>query len=911
MPSTPGSRRRSVLRNRLSIAAGVLALLLAAYAAAGYWLAPRLLRDALVDLAARHGVVLRLDAVHTDPFTLRVRLDGIELLGADGRAFAAARRARAELAWSSLQQRMWIVEQARLEQPRLEFDQLPERQPAQGGGEPPPLLVREAIVEDGALRFAAADLALEALRVELHNVSTAPGASGRYRLHARIAGGRIASHGTVAPVAPSLALRDVVVEATGIAYAGIALRDAVIEMPQLAVPPAQPVQVTARASLEPQGEVSARGSVGSQPLHADLQVELDALALPRAQRWLPAHIGLKIVAGALSANGRLRVAQGAAATYAGSVAVRDLRLDEGDAGQRLLGWQLAEATQLKWQLAPNRVEIAHLLVQAPQGRLVREADGGWNVVDVFGAPAAGDAGGAASDAGNEGAPLQVAIGQLRIEQGTLHFADRALETPFEATIEALSGEVAGIDTAAAGPARVTLGGRVQGGGEARIGGTIDLGAPKSLADIEADFRNLRLPSFNPYAAKFAGYRIASGRLAAQLHYEVRDGRLQGDNKLVFEQLQLGEKLDQRGVFDLPLELAIALLADAEGRIDLRIPVRGDLDDPKIDLGGVVAEAIGEALRRIVSAPFRAIASVFGGDAGDNGADSGNGRGTGGGDRDARDGESAGGGLAEVRFDAGSAALAPPAERHVARIARVLEARPRLAITVRGGYAAGPDLQALRLHTAQRDIAQQAGVSGTRALDFGDPKVLQAAEQQFMAHAGSRLELQALRAKEQRYGPALVERLAAVVPADKAAPEALAGARAQSVRAALLAHGVDASRVRVQAPLARQAGEQGVPTVLALAAVAGGTGARAPGDGGRRSAAEHEAGTDRVRRVQRQLHAEGFAAGPVDGILGPATRRALAEFQRARGLPVSAAIDSRTSSALAAAERAGRHAMPAS
>jgi hypothetical protein len=44
------------------------------------------------------------------------------------------------------------------------------------------------------------------------------------------------------------------------------------------------------------------------------------------------------------------------------------------------------------------------------------------------------------------------------------------------------------------------------------------------------------------------------------------------------------------------------------------------------------------------------------------------------------------------------------------------------------------------------------------------------------------------------------------------------------------------------------------------------------------------------RVQEELAEEGYDPGPIDGVIGPATRDAIVDFQRDTGLPVTGRID---------------------
>ena len=715
------------------VALCILASLVFAYAAAGYLLAPRFVHDQLIERAHAAGIELRIGSVRTDPFGLRVALHDVEVVLP--RAAAFARRARIDLAWSSLWRRGWIVERAR--------------------------------VTDGTVRLGTR-LSLQALTLDAHDLSTLGGAAGTFEASARLAGraaGNLEARGALSLAGDAAVLRDVSAAAHGLVYDGLRFSEVRLSAAEVPFPVEKPVNLAAEASMPPHGTIAARGTLQPAPFALHLDVQADRLPLAQAQRWIP----LRVAAGSVSARGRIDLDEGRAA-YRGSAAVDGLRLEERS-GALLLAWQHAETGALRFASAPAQIVMEDLLLRAPEGRLVIAPDGTVNFAAAF-------AGG--------GRPMRASVARLRVEEGTLHFADRSLASPFEATIDDLSGTVTGLASGAGEPARVRLDGRVQPFGAARIRGTIDLAAPAAHTDIRASLRNLRLEAFNPYVAKFAGYRIASGRLSAQLRYEVREGRLVGANQLAFENMQLGEKVEQKGVLDLPLEVAVALLADSKGRINLDIPVRGDLNDPQFDIGAIVARAVGNVVRRIVSAPFRALAALFGGD----------------------------GDLGSVAFQPGSAELSPPEEEQIARIAEGLGQRPRAVVEVRGAYDPARDLEALRLRTAREDLTRAARVKGP--LDLSRRATLSALEKLYVERGGERASMVALR-KEQNYGWRLLQQLAALTPVDPAAAQELARERAQTVRAGLLDHGVAAERVRMGATVTKPASSQGVGTELALGA----------------------------------------------------------------------------------------------
>ncbi len=280
------------MRKAISTAA-IVALLFVLYTAAGHWLAPRFVRDTLVEGVGRLGLELRVGRVRTDPFALSVDLENVEVLAPGGRTLAAAYRAGADLAWASLWRPAWIVEQASFEKPSVEITLGPKGEPnwrlpgkrATGGGRAA-LIVENLTVNEGAVHFVdhsreePVELNLEALHFGLTGLSTQAHERAQYQLTGRVAGGGtissrgrvsavpLAAHGRldIAAVAVSnvwalaapgtepaqgqlqasaayiyedggLVLQEVSIEAARFSYAGIELPQVALEAPRLALPP--------------------------------------------------------------------------------------------------------------------------------------------------------------------------------------------------------------------------------------------------------------------------------------------------------------------------------------------------------------------------------------------------------------------------------------------------------------------------------------------------------------------------------------------------------------------------------------------------------------------------------------------------------------------------------------------------
>ena len=774
-------------RRRLLVAAGALALLVALYAALGFLAAPSLLRNALVQRAAAAGYELRIDKLRTNPFSLVADAYGVQL-SRNEKPLLEARGASVDLGSPSFWRHAWVLDRVALEAPVLYALPPPAKAGEEGAGAWPAVVIRSLQSTDGTVRLASLPR-LEKLQLQARDLSTLEGHGNGFQASATLAsGGRLRAQGKLSAlpfqVSGTMELADAV------------LAEAWRYLPAAAgkAPPGRLSgsldyryaggrlslsNANVRARLDSGGELRVAGTLGVPSLEGELELRAEAIPVALAQPLLAGRAKLAFAAGTLSGEGKLRLGKDAA--YEGSLAVREARID-GPQGE-LAGWQSLATQSLRLAFSPFSLRADEVVAQAARVRVEIGAQGDLNLASAMGKTEA------------KGEAPDVAISRLRIEAGRLDFTDRSLESPFSTTVQELSGTLTELSTKSKQPARIQLAGRVGEYGEARVQGAIELAAPSTRTNVALLFRNLALADFTPYAVKFAGYRIRAGRLDAQLRYRVRDGRLVGSNRLVFDKLQLGEKVETASALDLPIDLAVALLTDAQGRINLAIPVTGDLRNPQFDLGGLIAKALRNTLGRVVSAPFRLIASLLG---------------RGGNEK-----------LDEVRFDPGSASLSPPEEETIAALAKALGERPRLRLSVEGGYDPQADGKALARAELLRELAQRAGYgaaaggSAPSGIDARDPKIVHAAERLFLSRGGQAIDLSALEPRRPGYGRRLLDVLAEKTKLKGDSPQALARERAEIVRAALVGRGVDGARIEIAGALAAEASGQGVPTRLGL------------------------------------------------------------------------------------------------
>ncbi len=603
----------------------------------------------------------------------------------------------------------------------------------------------------------------------------------------------------------------------------------------------EPIAFRGGLRLDSGGRVALRGRALAASGRIDAEVDIDGVALAPLQPLLAQHVRLQLVGGTVSAQGQLQVgpatAQAAAPLrYEGNLAVSDLALQD-DAGKPFLSWKQVAAPALSLRLSPARLEIPELRIVEPRAILILESDRSFNAARLLVRPAAGSAADpaaktasppaqspptAAAPAAATDEPFAVRIPRVRLQGAQVFFEDRSLRPQFGAEIHALQGVITGVSSQRDGRSLFELDGQVGEFGLARVRGGLNPFVPRDNTDLTVNFRNLDLIPTTPYAMKFAGYRIAEGKMSLDLRYKVREGKLDSQNRIVLDRLTLGERVESPDALKLPLALALAILRDSDGRIDLDLPITGDLDNPQFSYGAIVWKAIGNVLTKIVTAPFRALGALLG---------------------------LAGEKLEAIAFDPGSARLLPPEREKLQQLAEILGKRAQLRVVVAGAWHEAADGAALRALAVRSEVARRAGIrlepgETPGPLDLADGKVRSALRAMFTSRFGdaalAQARAQAEAAPDAVKSPAwqqamqalqgeprladargfyrtLRQRLEQAEPLPRDALEQLAAQRAQAVTAALAAIGVDAGRVST-APAAAspEAVEGAVPLKLELA-----------------------------------------------------------------------------------------------
>jgi hypothetical protein len=97
-----------------------------------------------------------------------------------------------------------------------------------------------------------------------------------------------------------------------------------------------------------------------------------------------------------------------------------------------------------------------------------------------------------------------------------------------------------------------------------------------------------------------------------LHYDINQKQLKAENKFLIDHFTLGPHNESTNATHLPVKLAVALLKDRNGRIDLDIPLTGRTDDPQFKIAPLVFKVVVNLIVKAATSPFSLLGALVGG-----------------------------------------------------------------------------------------------------------------------------------------------------------------------------------------------------------------------------------------------------------------------------------------------------------
>ncbi|MFO1313585.1 MAG: DUF748 domain-containing protein [Burkholderiales bacterium] len=547
-----------------------------------------------------------------------------------------------------------------------------------------------------------------------------------------------------------------------------------------------------KAALSLSGRIGERGSIrfagplATNPFSIAGDLDASGLDLVPLKPYVEPHVNVTLVSGALSAKGRLAVdvPEGADATAAwnGDVSVTDFAALDRPTASDLARWKRLALEGAEVSTSPPRFTVARIAAEDYFARLIVYQDGTINFARLMtpgDAPEAAPAK-ARQDAGAAPVPFPISIGRIDLARGNLNVSDFFVKPNYAANLTDVTGTIGTMS--AQSPGTIELAARVDRTAPVEIRGTIQPFAKDIALDLTATARDVDLPPLTPYSVKYAGYGIEKGKLTFDVHYRIEARKLAAENRLVLDQLTFNrERIDSPTATKLPVLLAVALLKDSRGVIDVQLPISGSLDDPQFSMWGLIVQVIANLIGKAATAPFTLLTAAFGGH-----------------------GEE----LSVVPFDAGTSEIGGDAQKRIDTLGKALADRPGLRLEIAGCADPASDREAMRrdaVETAmKREKMKRLARDGTAPASLSLVTIEPAERERWLKAA---YEEAPIEGRPRNFVGMLKDAPAADMEAmllahakvDDDAIRLLANARAQAVKDALAAKGVAGDRVFLLAP----------------------------------------------------------------------------------------------------------------
>lgn len=455
---------------------------------------------------------------------------------------------------------------------------------------------------------------------------------------------------------------------------------------------AKPLKLELKAEINDGGHLQTNGLLGWAPLMADLAVDAKDINLVPLQGWAGDRLNALLTRGEFSFQGSVK-AEGVDGSAPKVIVNGDSRLthlnglDKSDMSD-LMRWRSLDISRMEFSSEPLRVNIESVALADFFAHVTLTPEGQLNLKRLFRQenaelpPAPSETKSSASSSQSDMARTPVSakarpvqIGRITLQGGNVNFHDQFIKPNYRARLTGLAGRVGPLDPRK--PGEIDIRGAVDKTAPLKIVGTMDTFGSELFLDIKATAKGIDMPTFSPYSGKYVGYTIEKGKLSVDIHYHIEKGELRAENNVFLDQLTLGEKIESPDALSIPVALALAVLKNSAGEIDVHLPISGSINDPQFSLGGVIVNAIINLLTKAVTAPFTVLGSLFGGEE-----------------------------LSEIGFAPGDATITAEAENRLKTLSKALIDRSSLELEITGRADPSHDPEALKHRMLERKVKIQ-------------------------------------------------------------------------------------------------------------------------------------------------------------------------------------------------------------
>ena len=367
----------------------------------------------------------------------------------------------------------------------------------------------------------------------------------------------------------------------------------------------QTISYTLSSTLDEKSSLALKGEYLQKTNALTSTLEATALILPKIQPYLSSITALRIKQGFLSLKGDIKASFSKTPTIAfnaNTISIASLLIQD-TMQTSFVAWEDLALNALSYTSSPNALHVKAITLTKPYINLDIHKDHTTNFTNIVTTTK--------EPKKTNASPMEFYIGKIILKDGHANFKDASLPIIFETYMNQLNGSFSTLNTKTTKPSILLVEGKVGKYGYTKVEGSLLPFDFKNHANLKLLFKNIDLQSLTPYSGKFLGYAIEKGKLSMDLSYTIKKGIMEGANKINLDTLTLGKKVESADASNLPLELAIALLQDSSGQIDIDLPVSGDLNNPDFKYGALVWKAFGNLIGGVITSPFKLLGSMLG------------------------------------------------------------------------------------------------------------------------------------------------------------------------------------------------------------------------------------------------------------------------------------------------------------
>ena len=425
------------------------------------------------------------------------------------------------------------------------------------------------------------------------------------------------------------------------------------------------------AKVRSGGTIEINGSLGLKPMGGNFEMALTELALEVGNPYIAEFAEIQLLSGDLSVLGNSEinlVDDKPKGSFNGIVELADLKVVENELGQDLVSMTRLLVEGIETEFDPMSVKIERITLRDPRATIQINEDGSINLMQALGIESKAEDEAVKPEETIEPDPAEktiafpISIGSITLENMGANLTDRSISPAVSLGLETLSGTISGLSSEELARADLDLIGTLTGGTQMAVTGKINPLIEDRYSDMEMSFKDFNLTAVSPYSGKYAGYALNKGKLSFDLKYKISRSELSGENVMIIDQLTLGDKVESEDALKLPIPLAISLMKDRNGVIEIDVPVSGNLNDPEFGFGRVISRAIVNIITKLITSPFSMLGGLI----------------PGGTDVD----------LSMVSFNPAASEFDNDTIKKLAMLADALKERPSLNLKIAGG-AGGP------------------------------------------------------------------------------------------------------------------------------------------------------------------------------------------------------------------------------